>query len=245
MVLEDVDHRAARLKKDIDHRNLISLTGSASAISNSSRKNEQDSDMRFIPPLLSKKIDLPSGLMLKSGINEMDESIDMELSDDELDPCRRKKGDSLKRPLLPTPDGGNAEVEWNPPPPGAEEEANNLAKPMQMMEHVEGMQDLPPDVANRLGQHGEFFGPLGEMLVPPPMGGFGGPAGLGGAPPQFRPQRASYGKYNPGYTPGFTNRVAAPAPPMMRGGPPPPQRFRGPSPVRPFRGRGRAHFARW
>jgi hypothetical protein len=242
VVLEDVDHRAARLKKDIDHRNLISLTGSTSAISNSSRHNEQDSDMRFIPPLLSKKIDLPTGLMLKGGINDMDESVDMELSDDELDPCRRKKVDSLKRPLLPTPDGGNAEVEWNPPPPGAEEEGNNVAKPMHVMERVEGMQDLPPDVANRLGQHGDFFGPMGDMLGPPPMGGFGGPAG---PPPPFgHPQRASYGKYNPGYTPGFTNRVAAPAP-MMRGAPPPPQRFRGPSPVRPFRGRGRAHFARW
>lgn len=243
MVLEDVDHRAARLKKDIDHRNLISLTGSASAISNSLRKNEQDSDLRFIPPLLSKKFDLPSGLMLKSGNNDMDESIDMELSDDELDPCRRKKADSLKRPLLPTPDGNNAEVEWNPPPPGAEDEQNSLPKPMQMMERVDNMQDLPPDVSNRLGPHGDFFGPPGDMLGPPPMGGFGGPAGLGGAPPPFMsPQRASYGKYNPGYTPGFTNRAAAP---MMRGAPPPPQRFRGPSPVRPFRGRGRANFARW
>ncbi|XP_059486837.1 regulation of nuclear pre-mRNA domain-containing protein 2 [Neocloeon triangulifer] len=259
VVPEDVDHRGARLKKDIDHRNLISLTGPLNAALKSNRKSIDDSDMRSIPPLLSKKFEPPLGVLMKEMRRDLNmESVDMDLSDEDGDPFKKKRNGSggPKAPLLPTPAADEEDSEWNPPPPGAEEDMSFQSQPVfeEMKPHIQGPRgpmhlaepfNGPP---NDMFTSDHFGDMMNDQFGGPPVG-FGGPMGpVSGPPPSgpFRP-RGNYGKYNPGYTPGFTNRGGGNGsmgtPPMLRGAPP---RFRGPSPMRPFRGgRGRASFARW
>ncbi|XP_065352401.1 uncharacterized protein LOC135947451 [Cloeon dipterum] len=241
VVPEDIDHRGGRVKKDIDHRNLISLTGPLNAAVKLNRMGAEDMDLRSIPPLLSKKVEPPPGMLNKDVRRDMNmESVDMELSDEEPIPSKRKRNgsDGSKGPLLPTPPAGDA-PEWNPPPPGAEEEPHFPPQPEFEDMNAHGqLPGGPPPLAEPFGcLPDDMFSSEGAFGEPPmhggSPGGFSGPFSAG----PFRP-RAPYGKYNPGYTPGYTNRGT-----MMRG---PSPRFRGPLPMRPFRGnRGRSNFPRW